>query len=273
MARLGSYDEVALADLRTLFVSRAPQRRNGGAVHKDTIYAQPVNAKKEGKVVRKIALSVLKDKDLDNLVEPHRNVRLYQAIRDRLAAFGGKADKAFAPDNPFYKPSRDGVTQGPRVTSVKVLGSETGIPIRGGLAKNDSMLRVDVFAKAGKFHLVPVYVHHRVSGLPNRAIVAFKDEEEWTLIDNSFEFLFSLYPNDFIKVQQKGKPAIAGYFGSAHRGTGAVSVWLHDRSTALHKMGAIEGIGVKTALILEKFNVDVLGRIYPAPAEPRRGLA
>jgi hypothetical protein len=48
---------------------------------------------------------------------------------------------------------------------------QTGIPIRGGIAKNDSMLRVDVFTKAGKYHLVPVYVHHRVTGLPNRAIV------------------------------------------------------------------------------------------------------
>ena len=43
--------------------------------------------------------------------------------------------------------------------------------MRGGIAKNDTMLRVDVFTKAGKFHLVPVYVHHRVTGLPNRAIV------------------------------------------------------------------------------------------------------
>ena len=37
--------------------------------------------------------------------------------------------------------------------------------------------------------------------------------------------------------------------------------------------GMIEGIGVKTALSLEKFHVDVLGNIYPAPPEKRRGLA
>lgn len=39
------------------------------------------------------------------------------------------------------------------------------------------------------------------------------------------------------------------------------------------KDGAIDGIGVKTALNLEKFNVDILGNIYPAPKEGRRGLA
>ena len=32
-------------------------------------------------------------------------------------------------------------------------------------------------------------------------------------------------------------------------------------------------IGVKTAVALHKFNVDTLGRIYPAKPEVRRGLA
>ena len=135
------------------------------------------------------------------------------------------------------------------------------------------MLRVDVFTKAGKFHLVPVYVHHRVTGLPNRAIVAFKDEEEWTLIDESFEFLFSLHPNDLVRIHQKGKQPILGYYASCHRGTGNLNVWAHDRSTVVGKDGMLEGIGVKTALTLEKFHVDTLGNIYPAPPEKRRGLA
>lgn len=39
------------------------------------------------------------------------------------------------------------------------------------------------------------------------------------------------------------------------------------------KDGLIRGIGVKTALKVEKFHVDVLGRIYPAKPESRRGLA
>jgi CRISPR-associated endonuclease Csn1 len=135
------------------------------------------------------------------------------------------------------------------------------------------MLRVDVFSKAGKFHLVPVYVHHRVTGLPNRAIVAFKDESEWTVMDEDCQFLFSLYPNDLVRLQQKGKPSLTGYFASAHRGTGSINLWLHDRNKINHKDGSIESIGVKTALSLEKLNVDVLGHIYPAPPEVRRGLA
>lgn len=282
MQRLGSYSAKDLDSLRTLFVSRAPQRRNGGAVHKETIYAQPDNLKQQGGTVEKVLLTNLKLQDFekllnpesnDHFVDPHRNERLYAAIRQRLEQFGGKADKAFGPDNPFYKPDKDGQPTGPVVRSIKLVrGKQTGIPIRGGLAKNDSMLRVDVFTKAGKFHLVPVYVHHRVTGLPNRAIVAFKDEEEWTLIDGSFAFLFSVYPNDLIRIELK-KQTHVGYFASCHRGTGAFNLWAQDRRVQVGKAGAIEGIGVKTAQTLSKFNVDVLGRIYPAPPEQRRGLA
>lgn len=274
MARLGSYSEEELAALKPLFVSRAPQRRNGGAAHKDTIYGQPEKFKEKGSVSQKAPLSSLTLKDLDLLADPHRNTKLYGAIRERLEAHGGKGDKAFPASNPLRKPDKDGNPTGPIVRTVtKVIDKLSGIPVRGGIAKNDTMLRVDVFTKAGKFHLVPVYVHHRVTGLPNRAIVAFKDEEEWTLIDESFEFLFSLHPNDLVRIHQKGKQPILGYYASCHRGTGNLNVWAHDRSTVVGKDGMLEGIGVKTALTLEKFHVDTLGNICPAPPEKRRGLA
>lgn len=155
-----------------------------------------------------------------------------------------------------------------------VIDKLSGIPIRGGIAKNDSMVRVDVFTKASKFHLVPVYVHHAVAKLlPNLAIVQGKDEVEWTLIDDSFQFLFSLHPNDLVRIQQKGKAAILGYYSSCHRGTGNLNLWAHDRNLQVGKDGIVEGIGVKTALNIEKFNVDILGNVFPATQEKRRDLA
>lgn len=272
MHRLGTYSEEALTQLRTLFVSRAPQRRNGGAVHKETIYAQPQSMRAQGGVIETVALKDLTLKDLDRLLEPHRNAKLYAAIRERLESHQGKGDKAFAPDKPFHKPSKDGTTIGPLVRTIKLVrDKQTGIPIRGGVAKNDSMLRVDVFSKAGKFHLVPVYVHHRVTGLPNRAIVAFKDESEWTVMDEDCQFLFSLYPNDLVRVTLK-KEIYRGYYSGSDRATGAINVWAHDRNLLVGKDGLMR-IGVKTALLVEKLNVDVLGHIYPAPPEVRRGLA
>ena len=271
---LGTYPEEALSTVRPLFVSRAPQRRNSGAAHKDTIYAQPRRLVAQGAVTQKRSLSDLTIKDLDNLVDPHRNEKLYAAIRARLEAHGGKGEKAFTPDNPLRKPDKNDNPTGPIVRTVtQVIDKLSGIPIRGGVAKNDTMLRVDIFTKANKFHLVPVYVHHKATGLPHRAIVAFKDENEWTLLDDTFQFIFSLYPNDLLRISQKGKEPILGYYASCHRGTGNLNIWTHDRNANTGKDGMIEGIGVKTALSIEKFHVDVLGNIYPAAPEKRLGLA
>jgi CRISPR-associated endonuclease Csn1 len=201
MEMFGTYSAEALAALRPMFVSRAPQRRNSGAAHKDTIYAQPERLKEQGGVTQKVPLSSLTLKDIDKLIDPHRNEKLYAAIRARLEAHGGKGDKAFPADKPLRKPDREGNPTGPVVRTVTmVIDKLSGIPIRGGIAKNDTMLRVDVFRhkKDGKFHLVPVYVYHAVAQeLPNRAIVAFKDEAQMDVMDdNDFAFQFSLHPND-----------------------------------------------------------------------------
>ena len=128
--------------------------------------------------------------------------------------------------------------------------------------------------------------------LPDLAIVQAKSEEHWTLMDEQFDFYFSAYPNDLVKVTQRSGEVIFGYYRSCHSGTAAISIALHDRfafgerttSLALHrknpekplpndKLGLIESVGVKMAANFEKFHVDVLGNIYPAPRERRRGLA
>ncbi|MDO8464956.1 MAG: type II CRISPR RNA-guided endonuclease Cas9 [Gallionella sp.] len=274
MEKFGTYTPEALAALHPLFVSRAPQRRNSGAAHKDTIYAQPERLVAQGGVTQKVALSSLTLKDLDKLIDPHRNDKLYAAIRARLEQHGGKGDKAFPASNPLRKPDSDGNPIGPIVRGVTmVIDKLSGIPIRGGIAKNDSMVRVDVFTKAGKFHLVPVYVHHTVAKvLPNQAVVAFKDEDEWTLIDDSYQFCFSMYSNDLVQVTLKTESQL-GYYSGCDRSTGCINLWAHDRNQQVGKDGLIRSIGVKTALSLEKFNVDVLGNRYPAPPEKRRDLA
>lgn len=276
LAAFGTYSPAALDATGPLFVSRAPQRRNGGAAHKDTIYAQPERLRAANGVTQKVPLASLTIKDIDKLIDPRRNEKLYAAIRTRLEAHGGKGDKAFPPGNPLRKPDRDGNPTGPVVRTVTmVIDKLSGIPIRGGIAKNDTMLRVDVFRhkKNGKFHLVPVYVHHTVTNeLPNRAIIAFKDEKEWTAIDESYDFFFSTYPNDLLHITLKKEKHI-GYFASCNRSTGAFNLWSHDRNRKSGKDGMIESIGIKTALAIDKFHVDVLGNVYPAPKEERRGLA
>ncbi|WP_024930187.1 type II CRISPR RNA-guided endonuclease Cas9 [Methylophilus sp. OH31] len=290
------YGADALENVKTLFVSRAPQRRNSGAAHKETIYGQSEKLAKTGSVTQKIAVTDLKLSDLDKLIDPHRNQKLYAEITKWLkgrddrekrakeieASLGRGKDKRETTSEEKAeieglralprKPTNDD-TPGPVVRTVTaVIDKLSGIPIRGGVAKNDSMLRVDVFSKAGKFHLVPVYVHHRVTGLPNRAIVANKEEGDWSLVDETFDFCFSLYPNDFVRITLKNELR-EGYYSGCDRATASVSLWVHDRNASVGKDGLVRSIGVKTALNVEKFNVDVLGNIYPAPKETRNDLA
>jgi CRISPR-associated endonuclease Csn1 len=317
MQKHGSYPTEALNTLRPLFVSRAPQRRNSGAAHKETVYAQPERLKATESVTQKVSVADLKPADIDRLVDPHRNEMLYAALRtwvlqrDDREKRAKEIEKAAKTDKRELrqdekveierlralprKPNKEGKPIGPIVRTVTmVIGKLSGIHVRGGIAKNDTMLRVDVFKnkKDGKFHLVPIYVHHRVAGLPNRAIVAYKNEEEWPVMDKGYEFLYSLHPNDMIRITQKSGENIFGYYRGCHSGTAALTIALHDRyiygektvSLALFKKvnnkpipndkrGLVEGIGVKLAANIEKFNVDVLGNIYPAPPEIRRGLA
>ena len=277
--KFGTYSSEALKTLRPLFVSRAPQRRNSGAAHKDTIYAQPESLKAQGGVTQKVPLSSLTLKDIDKLIAPHRNEKLYAAIRTRLEQHGGKGDKAFPASNPLRKPDSEGNPTGPVVRGVTmVIDKLSGILIRGGIAKNDTMLRVDVFTKAGKFYLIPVYVYHAVAKtLPDRAATANIPRNEWTLIDDSYQFCFSLYPSDLIRLKNKDSEYL-GYFVGVGVTTASLSIKSHDNNQAIATGKAWQGtwvnLGVKTNIqCFEKFNVDVLGNRYPAPPEKRRDLA
>ena len=280
------YDAAALATAKPLFVSRAPKRRGSGAAHKDTIYATRPTDELPNRVTQKLALTDLTlahfggqayDAEHCSLIEPQRNERLYRALHERLLAHGGKGEKAFAKDKPFHKPGKHD-DPGPLVRTVTLqIDKLSGIPVRGGMARNDSMIRVDVFSKAGKYYLVPVYVYHRTlwqrdGTLPIKAITAHKPENQWPEIDASFSFCCSIYPSTLIEITPKGASSILGYYSGVDRDNGKITLRLHDRNAQVGKDGELR-VSTKTAESIKHFHVDVLGRIYPAKLEPRRGLA
>ena len=268
MRSFGNHSEEELEKMKPIFVSRAPNRRGSGAMHKETIYS---GSKGEGGATQKIPLTKLKLKDLGNLVDTHRNQKLYSAIRKRLEECDDNPNKAFSSENPLRKPSKNG--EGSIVRTVtKRIEKLSGVQIRGGLAENDSMQRVDVFTKDKKFYLVPVYNHHRGKDLPNRAIVHSKDERNWEKIDESFEFLFSLHHNDFVEIMTKKKDVKSGYFSGCNRSNGAINLRAHDRDKSEGTDGEYRGVGTRTLLSFRKFHVDVLGNRYPVKSEVRKPL-
>ncbi|STZ75509.1 type II CRISPR RNA-guided endonuclease Cas9 [Bergeriella denitrificans] len=243
-----------------LFVSRAPNRKMTGQGHLETV--KSAKRLSENISVVKKPLTQLKLKDIEKIVgyEQAREPALYAALEARLRAHNDDPVKAFA--EPFYKPAKDG-RQGALVKAVRVEDvQKTGVMVRdgNGIADNATMVRVDVFGKNGKNYLVPVYAWQVAKGvLPNRAVVQGKDEADWEVMDESFAFKFSLYPNDLVEVITK-KGRIFGYFASCHRGTGNINIRIHDLDSKIGKNGMLEGVGVKTALSFQKYQIDPLGK-------------
>ena len=261
MAQEGLWQKSEVDERQANIVSRMSNRKATGALHQETIRSKEVLVRDdevlEGTAI-KVPLAKVKLKDLENMVGKERDTKLYKALKERLQAFDDKPEKAFL--EPFYKPTNDD-SQGPLVRSIKVFSKGTaGVEVRGGLADNDRMVRVDVYYKDKKYYLVPIYtIDIALKKVKDRAIAAYKPEEEWTKIDKSYEFLFSLYQYDLVEVDT-GKELIFGYYIGSDRATGAISVVCHDKNKAWGKDGVKKSIGVKTAKSLRKFTVDVLGK-------------
>ena len=266
----------SLAATQPVRVSRAPIRRGLGTAHQETIRSAKRLDAEISSV--KTPLTALTLNDLPKIVgygDP-RNKALITAIEQRLREHGGKGDKAFK--EPLYRPAASGKEHlAPVVRTVRLMDTQkSGLILHrrgGGIANNGDMLRVDIFSKGVKFFAVPLYVSDAVrKELPNRSVLAGKPENDWTVIDESYSFLFSLHRNDWVKVSFRSDPAVEGYFAGLDRSTGAVSIWAHDRNKSVGKDGLIRSIGIKTALCLEKCHVDILGRLHRVRHEIRQPL-
>lgn len=256
--KLSSRPEAVHEYVTPLFVSRTPNRKMSGQGHMETV--KSAKRLEEGISVLRVPLTQLKLKDLEKMVNREREPKLYEALKTRLEAHKDDPTKAFT--EPFYKYDK----AGNRTQQVKAVRIEqvqkTGVWVRNhnGIADNATMVRVDVFEKGGKYYLVPIYSWQVAKGiLPDRAVVQGKDEEDWQLIDDSFNFKFPLHPNDLVEVITK-KARIFGYFASCHRGTGNINIRIHDLDNKVGKNGILEGIGVKTALSFQKYQIDELGK-------------
>jgi CRISPR-associated protein, csn1 family len=282
--KLDSRPEAVHEFVTPLFVSRAPHRKVTGQGHKATISSAKRWDEEKISVIKLVLKPTkpgkgLKTKDIERIVGyPNREPALYEALTARLAAFNDDPAKAFA--EPFYKTGKDG-KRGALVKAVRVENvQKSGLLVRKdesgkmqGVADNETMVRVDVFGKNGKNYLVPVYAWQVEKGeVPNRAVVAYADEEDWDEMDDSFEFKFSLYPNDLVEVVTK-KDKFFGYYSGFNRATGAINIKEHDLSKSKVKNGVYEGIGVKTAQSFQKYQVDTLGKtIRLCKPEKRMGF-
>jgi CRISPR-associated endonuclease Csn1 len=275
--KLATYDSDE--KLSPVFVSKMPNHKVSGAAHQETIRS----GKQAGGTISKVALTELKlDKagEIPGYYRPEDDVLLYEALKERLRAYGGDGKNAFA--EPFYKPKHNG-EPGPLVKKVKIFEKATlTVPINQGLAANGNMVRVDVFqVEDDGYYFVPIYVADTVKPeLPYRAVVAYKPLEEWKVMDDT-NFVFSLYAGDLVHIVSHkaiklnlAKGAVGDehvettdallYFGGLNIATGALSLSTHDRRYAQSSLGG------KTLDLIEKYQVDVLGNYQKVKLPEKR---
>lgn len=268
-------------EVKPIFVSRMPRHKNTGQAHEETVRSG--KAIGDGYKISKVPLTSLKldqDGGVKGYFNPSSDRVLYEAIRAKLLANSGKGDKAFA--EPFYKPKSDG-TQGPLVKKVKIMESATlAVSLPNGIADNGTMLRIDVFYVAGEgYYFVPIYISDTVKpDLPRKAVVARKGYEDWREMSDD-DFVFSLYPNDLIRVTAKKQQKFSlinadstlppehfekeffVYYVSAGISSASIKIITQDSTYK------IESFGIKTVPLIEKYEVDVLGNVKKAGKEKR----
>ena len=128
--------------------------------------------------------------------------------------------------------------------------------------------------------------------LPNKAVVSGKDTKskvikDWLEMDSNYEFCFSLFKDDVIKVQKKDmQEAEFGYFVSLGTATASIAIIKHDNkfenltpnqaklfSNATQKEVVAKSLGIQNLKVFEKYKVSPLGELKPAKYEPREPIA
>ena len=269
LIRIG-YSEEDIASAKPLFVSRMKNVKATGPIHQETLksireYSETSRlivsvTLDKLKLVNKVEEVPLKDDEypncsIENYYRPTDDRLLYLKLKKHLVEKGGYKKGEYE-----TKPKKDG-TDGPIVKKVKLYEFTTNCVITpNGAASNDKMYRVDVFKKNGKFYLCPIYMADvYAKKLPNKVIEIGK---EWSEINNSFEFLFSLYQNDLIKVTSKKyvklskvnknekstreneilQSRIVGYYKGTDTANASIKIDTHDSCYF------IRGLGVKNLL-------------------------
>jgi CRISPR-associated endonuclease Csn1 len=181
---------------------------------------------------------------------------------------GNRPEKARA----FWENDPPRLENGPPIRRVRLVRDTTaGIKLKRGdgeaHADQQTMIRIDVFRRNGRYYVVPIYAWQltKLDRPPMRAVKRDVTEADWYVIDESFEFLWSLYPGSLFRaVNAQGRVA-EGYYRSFDRRSGQITYsppedWQSKSSRRL---------SVATLKAFEKYHVDRLGRRFRIERETR----
>lgn len=216
--KMGIYSSDEIQNLKPIFISRAPQRRNSGALHKETIYG---TIQSRGQIqpqrIKRKEIGSLKEADLQDIVgasEP-RNEGLIKSLRMWLKSQGelkalmvelgkGKSKReptiiekdkidrlSHPPRKPLKSDPANGPFTGPEVKKVKVIEtSKSAVLVRGGLAELGKVISTRIYRYQGELIFQPRYEasYEKLFGVAN-----VPPEANYTGIE--------LYGNEIVKIE------------------------------------------------------------------------
>lgn len=253
---------------RYILVSRMPKHSVTGAAHKETIMIDGGIDKKSGKtiIVKRVPLKEIKfDKNGDfKMINKDSDLATYNAIKDRYLSYNGDANKAF--EEPLYKPSKNGNGNPIRRVKVEVNKGSHMRQVNCGVAQNGDLVRIDLFLKDNKYHMVPIYVMDTAhSELPRKVVTGGKGYALWKELDDTFEFQFSLYPYDLVRMRKDDIDRFL-YFNSIDIDSDRI---IFKEPNEPHKPGD-RRYSLKTIDKLDKYQIGILGDISIVRKESRQ---
>jgi CRISPR-associated endonuclease Csn1 len=264
-------DDVVSA-LNQIPVSRRERCGAGGALHLETNYGVVIDEQGRQTVYKrqniigknnanKLEASFKTIEDLEHVrgIHEERSAWLKNALSAWIAD-GSLLETEQLPRDPQGCLIRKVFVAQPRVKNVRKQNQ--------GHVTSGTLVRCDVFSKAGKYYLVPIYNYQLASATPPmRAITAAKDEDDWQLMDATFQFEFSLWKNSrFEFVDKTTQSVFCGCYAGVNRANGKIEFKLPD------DFGVKENHGVSpksTVTNFRKLNVDRLGRVFMVKNEKR----
>lgn len=186
-----------------------------------------------------------------------RNKHIYEAVKEYLYSTDKKEIKNQT-KLPFYLDKK-----GRKNFISKVTLSEypARVDTGRGYAGTGYLVRGDVFFKKSdkgkEYFVVPVYLDQVLNDEfpPQKTLRGI-------IVDNSFEFCFSLYPKDYFEVKKKNKDIKGGYFCGVDKNK--------VRCRQAHTFNPRIDVSIQTNVeVFEKYEVDCLGNKHLVGQEKR----
>ena len=243
--------------IRPVFVSRMPRRKVTGPAHNETIASGKEFSK--GKIIKRVHVSSLNAKNIEKLVTNDI------VLKSQLLEVIKNNPKSLADGFEYIRPGKQKIT----IKRIKIYeDSRSGLPVRGGIAGNGTMARIDIFKDDKKYYVVPVYSFQISSKrIPNKAIVRGKMEKDWIDVSEK-DFVFSVYPGELLNIIDLNNNEIEGYYVKTDRGSATFDIVAHDspkKADNKEKEGPKNywTIAYSQAKSIKKYYVDYLGNKYP----------